>query len=132
MKNFIKIFVFILLLLFPMVTVVFAQEEDSYAWYEKLGRGLINIATSPLDIGKEIYYTIRDENAVVGLPVGLIRGVGATCMRLGTGAVDFVTFPANWPTPHKAPMLDPEFGRDSGRTTHREGTGVTPSQPVGQ
>lgn len=68
---------------------------ESTAWGTKfggmLGRGAINVVTSPVDI---ITNTVNETKAgppVVGTLTGLGKGLGCGVLRLGSGAVDIVT-----------------------------------------
>jgi putative exosortase-associated protein (TIGR04073 family) len=57
-----------------------------------LGRGLLNVVTSPVDV---LVNTVNETKAgppFVGTLTGLGRGVGCGVLRLGSGAVDVVTF----------------------------------------
>ena len=56
-----------------------------------LGRGLLNVVTSPVDV---LVNTVNETKAgppFVGTMTGLGRGVGCGLLRLGSGAVDVVT-----------------------------------------
>ena len=57
-----------------------------------LGRGLLNVVTSPVDI---LVNTVNETKAgppLVGTLTGLGKGLGCGVLRLGSGAVDVVTF----------------------------------------
>ena len=69
--------------------------------FVKLGRGFVNIISSPLEIPNHMYllsdhahnnsrYGIRTAAAAIE---GLFMGVGYTCWRLGAGSYDIITFP---------------------------------------
>lgn len=82
------------LLLFSFVTPAQAQTEDSYAVNaaQKLGRGLINVATGWVEIPKNIINTTRDSNVGIGLTWGLVKGIGNTLGRTLVGAGELATF----------------------------------------
>lgn len=89
---------------------------DSYSYYgseysafEKLKRGVINIVTSPIAIFRNIYTETQYNNIGTGMTVGLGKGLFETVARIGTGAVDTVTFPFNFPKEGREPILDPEY-----------------------
>lgn len=87
-----------------------AQEMDSgYTWQNKIGRGIVNIFTCPLEIIRGIDLTSKSDGPQVGWTVGLIKGAAGTVLRVVTGAVDIVTFPFNFPDPEKGPLMDPEY-----------------------
>ena len=57
-----------------------------------IGRGLLNIVTSPVDL---LVNTVNETKAgppVIGTLTGLGKGIGCGVFRLGSGAVDVVTF----------------------------------------
>ena len=57
-----------------------------------LGRGLLNVVTSPVDL---LVNTVNETKAgppFVGTLTGLGKGLGCGVLRLGSGAVDVVTF----------------------------------------
>ena len=67
----------------------------------KVGRGLVNTVSSPLEIPNQMYlladhandnskYGIRTAAAAIE---GLFMGLGFTCWRLGAGIYDIITFP---------------------------------------
>ena len=58
----------------------------------KLGRGLTNIITAPVEIPKQIILTGKKYNLVIGLLAGTAKGVGFGALRAGMGVLDTVTF----------------------------------------
>lgn len=40
----------------------------------------------------------------------LIKGIAGTVARLGTGVVDIITFPFEWPVEDRLPIVEPQFG----------------------
>jgi len=57
-----------------------------------IGRGLLNVLTSPVDIVVNIVNETKAGPPFVGTLTGLGKGVGCGILRLGSGAVDVVTF----------------------------------------
>ena len=72
-------------------------------------RGVVNIATSPVEIFRNIYNESQYENIGYGMTVGLGKGIVQTVMRIGAGAVEIVTFPFNFPDEYKDPIVEPEY-----------------------
>jgi putative exosortase-associated protein (TIGR04073 family) len=75
----------------------------------KLGRGIANIITCPVEIPNNIVNRWRCDKAifeslVVGLPTGILRMV----MRCGVGAFETVTFLFPLPSGY-CPVMEPEF-----------------------
>ena len=56
-----------------------------------LGRGALNVVTSPVDLIVNIVNETKSGPPFVGTMTGLGKGVGCGVMRLGSGAVDIVT-----------------------------------------
>lgn len=90
--------------------------QDVIQWNDKLGRGLLNAVTSPIEIPREINFTSNDINLAAGWTYGLARGIGYTFLRFGTGMLDAVTAPWNWPDAHKASLVEPEYPWEKDRT----------------
>jgi putative exosortase-associated protein (TIGR04073 family) len=57
-----------------------------------IGRGLLNVLTSPVDVVVNIVNETKAGPPFVGTLTGLGKGVGCGVLRLGSGAVDIVTF----------------------------------------
>ena len=75
---------------------------------KKLGRGVANIITGWVEIPKNVYETTQDENILMGLTVGLAKGLGMSVIRTGAGIYDTVTFPFPIPQDYE-PLLEPEY-----------------------
>lgn len=60
---------------------------------DKLGRGLENLFFGWLEIPVQIAKASSESNAFVGVPVGLVKGLGWTVTRIGVGFFEFFTFP---------------------------------------
>ncbi len=81
--------------------VCFAEDA-----FDKLGRGVANVATGWMDVPKEMEKRSDDDSnlfaALLVAPVkGLLKAVGRTVV----GAYEIVTFPI----PTYKPVIDPEF-----------------------
>jgi len=74
----------------------------------KLGRGIINTVTGPLEIPKRIAQVWRDTDPITGAVVGGIEGFGWAVGRSATGIYDILTFPIPVPDNY-APIMEPEF-----------------------
>jgi putative exosortase-associated protein (TIGR04073 family) len=72
----------------------------------KFARGVGNIATGVLEVPYQIVGVSQDENVLMGITVGAIKGVGMTVGRLGSGLFDLLTFFAE---PYDAPLIEPEY-----------------------
>jgi putative exosortase-associated protein (TIGR04073 family) len=105
--------VFIVLLILGFAGAAFADETaKTYTYGDKLYRGALNIATSPMEIPNAIHGTTHDKSLLEGWTLGLFKGVKETIFRLGTGAIDVVTFPFAYPDKGYAPLMKPEYAWD--------------------
>lgn len=74
----------------------------------KLGRGLANVATAPLELIRTPYFVEQRDGGLASITVGIVQGVGAVVIRELAGIVETVTFPI--PLPKRfAPLIEPEF-----------------------
>lgn len=88
-----------------------AENADtaSYSWGQKLGRGALNIVSSPVEIARQIHVVSNEDSLLAGWTLGVVKGAGYGVLRLGAGLVDLVTFPFGWPKEGKRPLMEPEF-----------------------
>lgn len=98
---------------FLFSTAAFAESPSAAAtdvtWGQKLKRGALNVVSAPVEIAREIQITSNERSLLDGWTVGLVKGLGSALVRLGTGAVDVVTFPFDFPKENKQPLLQPEY-----------------------
>jgi len=74
----------------------------------KLGRGLANILTAPLEFIREPALVSQRDGNFAGATVGLVRAVVSTVVREVAGVVEVVTFLI--PVPNNfEPLVRPEF-----------------------
>ena len=89
-----------------------AAKEDRSGYTDgilrKLGRGITNIVTCPLEIPRTIQYVGLREGWGAGVTVGTLQGLWRTVLRAGAGVYEVVTFPAEAPKGF-APLMKPEF-----------------------
>ncbi|MBF0493967.1 MAG: exosortase system-associated protein, TIGR04073 family [Candidatus Omnitrophica bacterium] len=80
----------------------------------KLGRGIANVVTCPL----ELFAGMKkgaDEHGVVGsLTTGVLYGICGTVKRLAVGAYETVTFPVPLPSGYKPILTNPEYEWEHG------------------
>lgn len=76
---------------------------------KKLGRGLCNLITFPLEVPAQMTKVNNDEGPMASLTWGIIKGLAMTVVRLGAGAYETVTFPFPVPKDYKPLLTDPEF-----------------------
>ena len=83
--------------------------DKEYEWTDKLGRGLANVFTSPVEIIRGIDLTSKEDGPAKGWTIGFVKGIAGGVLRLGAGLVDFVTFPFGFPEETKGPIIKPAF-----------------------
>jgi len=86
-----------------IIAPCFAQEP-----MRKLGRGLANTLTGVVEIPKKVFTISRDDNVLLGLTWGLIKGTAVGLLRTAVGVYETVTFPIPAPADYE-PMINPEF-----------------------
>ena len=88
----IRLMVLLPLLLFSFAPSALAAENYGINVGEKLGRGLVNVATGWIEIPKNVVNTTRDSSVGIGVTWGLIKGIGNTIGRTLVGAGELATF----------------------------------------
>lgn len=73
----------------------------------KLVRGVTNLATSPVEVPKQIIITGRNHGPI-GYVIGPLKGVGMTLYRGFIGLTETIFFMVPQPG-YYDPMIDPEF-----------------------
>jgi putative exosortase-associated protein (TIGR04073 family) len=73
------------------------EELDSSGPLTKLGRGIANVAFSPLELLKQPYDVNQNMGSIPALTYGVLRGVCFTVARIGVGVADIITFPMPLP-----------------------------------
>ena len=71
-----------------------AAESERYGrkFGGMIGRGALNVLTSPVDLLVNVVNETKAGPPFVGTMTGLGKGVGCGLLRLGSGGVDLVTF----------------------------------------
>ena len=57
-----------------------------------IGRGALNVVTSPVDVVVNLVNETKAGPPLVGTLTGIGKGLGCGVLRLGSGAIDLVTF----------------------------------------
>ncbi len=78
---------------------------------KKLGRGVINVATSPLEVPKQTFIEFNRGRKItfhvsVWILSGLAKGTAYSIGRLASGVWDIVSFPIPKPADYK-PLMQP-------------------------
>ncbi len=75
----------------------------------KLGRGLSNCVSFPMEIPSQISKVNNSDGPVAAFTYGIIKGVTMCAFRAVVGAYEIVTFPIPFPRAYKPILTDPEF-----------------------
>ena len=75
----------------------------------KMGRGLVNLLTGWIELPKQIHQGSQDDNPVVGLGKGLLKGASLAVLRSGVGIYEAITFPLPYPRDFASPYEDMEL-----------------------
>ncbi len=95
-----KILLALVICAFLLVPVSFAKDvwenAQSDLYKEKvggmLGRGFLNVATSPVDIFVQTVNKTKTEAPLIGTLTGMAGGLGCTALRASSGIVDVALF----------------------------------------
>ena len=86
-----------------------AEELAGNDWSDKLGRGVLNMVGSPVELARTIHIQSNAKGPAYGWTMGLVEGIGRTLIRFGAGAIETVTSPFNFPKEDKSPLLSPDY-----------------------
>ncbi len=89
-----------------------ACAETEYSWSDKLGRGVLNMVGSPVELARTIHIQSNVKGPAYGWTMGIVDGIGRALVRFGAGAIDTLTCPFNFPNADKAPLLMPVYPWD--------------------
>mgnify|MGYP001619105097 CR=1 FL=1 len=95
-----KILTALVICAFLLVPVSFAKDTwemaQSDVYKEKLGgmlgRGFVNVATSPVDIFVQTVNRTKTDPPLIGTLTGMAGGLGCTALRASSGIVDVALF----------------------------------------
>ncbi|MBI4341403.1 MAG: exosortase system-associated protein, TIGR04073 family [Candidatus Omnitrophica bacterium] len=75
----------------------------------KMGRGVVNVLTGWIELPKQLHLGSQEDNPVVGVGMGLAKGLGLTVLRAGVGAYEAATFPIPYPRQFASPYEQMEM-----------------------
>ena len=102
MRKFLLVLVAVILISNLIITPCFAD-----VW-RKLGRGLVKTVTGVVEIPKNVYLISKNDNVLLGLTWGWVKGIGVGLLRTAAGVYETVTFPIPAPADYE-PIIHPEF-----------------------
>ena len=97
MKKFLALFLVLCILAAPLALAddVWSMAESQQYGQKAggmLGRGLLNLGTSFVDVIVQTVQGTKDGPPFIGTVTGLGKGIGCTALRAVSGALDIVTF----------------------------------------
>ena len=60
---------------------------------KKLEKGVVSIITAPLEIPKQIYNTSNEQNALIGITAGTLKGAASFVVKTLSGIFNVLTAP---------------------------------------
>ena len=84
------------------------DQSDIGKMLHKLGRGVLNVFTSPVEIPRNIAIEWDRTDPVTGIIMGGVKGIAWGFARFATGVYEAFTFPLPVPPNYEA-MMRPEF-----------------------
>jgi putative exosortase-associated protein (TIGR04073 family) len=94
------------LLVLGTAAPVFCVEDNAMT---KLGRGIANMVTFPLEVPEQIAKTNNSDGPFAGYTVGLLKGFGCALGRACVGVYEAATFLIPYPKDFKPVLKDPEY-----------------------
>ena len=76
---------------------------------KKLGRGVANVATCPLELPKGMGDANAESGIFAGMTWGVLKGAFDTVKRCAVGVYEVATFPVPIPADYKPILDEPEF-----------------------
>ena len=99
---------------------------------KKLARGITNVVTGVGEIPRQLALTTQSEGALLGVPLGLFKGVMMTVVRTAAGAAEIALFLAPAPGFYE-PILSPglvwEDVDERNTSTHAQSTDTASTGP---
>jgi putative exosortase-associated protein (TIGR04073 family) len=106
-KIFMCLFLFVLALSFS--APAWALETEAFPPLVKLGRGLANVVTCPLEVPKNMGDANQANGIFASMTWGLLQGVADTLIRGVVGVYEVATFPIPFPQEYAPILTDPEY-----------------------
>ena len=99
-----KVLVISLIAIFLMSSMSYADDP-----IKKLGRGIANMLTFPLELPKGIGDANREDGPLAAASYGVLKGLFDGCVRGIVGVYETVTFLIPIPADYAPIVKDPEF-----------------------
>jgi putative exosortase-associated protein (TIGR04073 family) len=102
----IALFLVIAVLVVPMLAYA---EDITKGPIEKLGRGIANVLTCPLELPKGIGDVDEEKGAFAAYTWGVLQGTVNIVKRAVVGVYEIATFPIPLPKDYEPILTDPEY-----------------------
>ena len=93
----------------PAHAVVDAVEKATDGPIEKLGRGVANVVTCPLELMKGMDDAKQESGLFAAVTWGILQGTFNIVKRAAVGVYEIATFPIPLPKDYAPILTDPEF-----------------------
>ena len=112
-----KLIILFSIVLYSVSITGYAQAEEGGVWppFVKIGRGISNVMSAPLELPKNIGDANKSDGIFAGLTWGILQGVADTIGRIVVGAYEVITFPFPIPEDYKPILTEPEYFLQDGR-----------------
>lgn len=99
------------LIILAILLFTAAMTSPAYCndWGRKLGRGVCNVFTFPLELYTQTAEVNNSEGLFAAATWGIIKGLGMSVVRAACGVYEVVTFPFPVPADYMPILTDPEF-----------------------
>ena len=104
-RNLSVIFLFMIILMLLSPSISFARENGPWV---KLGRGICNILSSPVEIPYRMAEIGKHERWPIAIAGGFFKGAVYMVVRTVVGVYEIVTFPIPVPANYEV-ILPPDF-----------------------
>ena len=96
-------------LLVFLLAVIFVMPGYCDDPTQKLGRGIANMLTFPVEMLLQTSRVNNTDGPVAGATWGVLKGLSMTVVRLAVGVYEVLTFPVPMPAGYEPILNDPEF-----------------------
>ena len=103
-----------IVVLISLIAILFASSAYADTPLKKLGRGMANIITCPIEIPYRIGRANEESGPFAAFTWGVLDGFFRTAARMLVGGYEVITFPLPFPSDYRPIIDDPEFFLEEG------------------
>ncbi|MCX5686721.1 MAG: exosortase system-associated protein, TIGR04073 family [Candidatus Omnitrophica bacterium] len=100
---------FVLIGVIILLVASFAMPAYCDDSLKKLGRGVCNIGTCPVELFLQTSRVNNSDGPMAAFTYGVMKGVAMMCVRAVVGVYEVATFPIPVPKNYEPILKDPEF-----------------------